>query len=159
MTKRWLIQLALLLLLAVLFATCSQPNGSASASALCPAQEASGSGTYSGNEGAPIPQVYGKVAKLSSVGPPLKFDPTTLEVEARSVHYRGTVIGDFVQPSAGGIKELFVSGKPLTLESSALGSGCLDTKELGRVRVLFKNSMMNEEITLVLSGEQIKKLE
>lgn len=157
MTRRWLIPLVLLL--AVPSCACSRPDDFASASTLCPAQEASGPGTYSGNDKAPIPQVYGKVVKLSPVGPPLKFDPTPIEVEARSVHYRGAVVDDLVQPSAGDIKELFVSGKPLTLESSDLGSGCLDTKELGPVRVLFKSSMISEEITLVLSEEQLQKLE
>ena len=45
------------------------------------------------------------------------------------------------------------------MESGEISTGCLTTPKLGKILVLFENSMMREVVTVVMTEDQIKNLD
>lgn len=126
---------------------------------ICPPQAASGAGVFAGSENGRIQTVYGQVAKLESVGPPFELTKTDLGVELSQVYYGGAVSGPYVVPSAGAIGQLMIDGKVLEFNNGDISTGCLDTKDLGQILILFDNSFMSKAVMVVMTEEQIRKLD
>ena len=126
---------------------------------LCPPQAASSAGVFAGSENGRIQTVYGQVAKLESVGPPLELTNVDIGVELSRVYYGGAVSGPYVVPSAGAIGQLMIDGKVLDINNADISTGCLDTKDLGQILILFDNSFGSKAVTVVMTEEQISKLD
>ena len=106
---------------------------------VCPPETGSGVGAFAGSESSPIRTVYGQVAKLESVGPPMEFSSIGRKVELSSVYYEGVASGSYVVPSAGAIGELKIDGNVLEIANADISSGCLDTERLGPILILFES--------------------
>ena len=118
------------------------------------------SGTYSGTAIAPIPLVYGQVAKLIELGPPMKLELLDARVRLLKAYYEGTVVtGGLVKPSDGGVQEVYVGDKKLTLKKTDFKDGYLHTAECGTLPIFFFSSLMSEGCVLAFSEKALAVLD
>ena len=103
---------------------------------------------------APLRVVEGHTAFLQRATNPLKFNNTASRVELRGVYYAGEAFGGHTVPVHGGIRTLQIDGRPVPLRDGTIDAGCVDTKTLGHVIVLFSGAE-TVTATVVLTQEQI----
>jgi hypothetical protein len=128
-------------------------------SQICPAKKPpNGVGMATGTPQAPAPIIRGHIARLDGTGTQIRFTDLETAVELQAVHYKGIASGPYVIPTEGEIKGIKVNGKDLSLKNGDLGSGCVELNTIGKVLVLFENSVLSESVTVVLTPEQLRKL-
>lgn len=110
-----------------------------------------------GSADAPLRVVEGDTAFLQRAANPLKFNRTASRVELHGVHYDGQVHAQYTVPMHGGLRTIQIDGRPIPLRDGNIEAGCIDTKLLGHVIVLFSGAE-TVTATVVLTQEQIDRL-
>jgi len=124
---------------------------------LLPAVSGNGAGISTGSADSPLRVVDGNTALLQRAENPVKFTKTTSRVELRGVYYDGALFGDYTVPRVGGLRTLRIAGQPVPLRDGTIDGGCVDTKSLGHVIVLFSGAQ-SVTATVLLTQEQIDLL-
>lgn len=122
-------------------------------------QIVSAQGMYSGTKSHPMPVIWGEVAKLSKDGAPIKIEDKKIEVKLVKVYYEGEVVaGGLAKPTSGEVQEAFIGDKKVTLEKSDIGTGYLNTKEFGKIAILFSSSLTSDYCVLAVNDTQLQKI-
>lgn len=110
-----------------------------------------------GTPNAPMPVVYGWLARLDQAANPIRFSTTGTQVELRGVNFEGGVFGKQVVPAHGSVRTLTVDGKNVAILDGDIRGGCIDVKGLGKAIVLFSSSL-SPTATIVLTEAQLAKI-
>lgn len=99
----------------------------------------------------------GNVFKITKEGNPPAVERTKHTAEAGGLYFR-QIVGQ-AKSSSGGIDALTIDGRKLTLKDKQFKDGTLQTDELGALRLEFSNNILKLDFAVLLTAEQIKKLE
>jgi hypothetical protein len=124
---------------------------------LLPPPTGNGAAISTGSAEAPLRVVEGNTAFLQRAANPLKFNTAASRVELRGVHYDGQAFAQYTVPMHGGLRTIQIDGRPIPLRDGKIEAGCIDTKPLGHVIVLFSGTE-TVTATVVLTQEQIDLL-
>ena len=124
---------------------------------MLPPPTGNGAAMSAGSADVPLRVVEGNTGFLQRAENPLKFNNTASRVELRGVHYDGAAFAQYTVPMHGGLRTLHIDGRPIPLRGGTIEAGCIDTKALGNVIVLFSGT---ETVTasVVLTQDQIDRL-
>ena len=101
----------------------------------------------------------GTVVTMIEEGPPAKFGETKIEIELINVYYDGIVAGGgFVEPRNGGIEEVHIGGKKVTLTRNDFSEGYIHTEEFGNIKVLFTANVLQTCALLIATPEQVTQI-
>ncbi len=110
-----------------------------------------------GKGGMPLSVVPGWVARLDRATNPIAFKATGAAAELRGVAFEGGVFGRQVVPLHGSVAALAIAGKKYEIRNGNFVSGCIDVQGLGKMIVLFSNSL-TPTATIVLTDPQLAHL-
>ena len=96
------------------------------------------------------------VVMQKSTPPKSKYepiDPSELAFELRGYYMRGIVGSDGTVPS-GGFDEFLCEGQTLELESNEFQDGFILTKDYGKIKIRFSNSIHGDGFSIWLTAKQ-----
>jgi len=89
-----------------------------------------------------------------------KYEETKYNATLKDYNYDAAVAGaGIAKPIDGNIGEFLIQDVKLTMKKKKFESGAIETKELGKVRILFSSSLAREGFIALLTKEQLKQLE